>query len=143
MSHKNLNITISVTPEIYYRIENAVKYLNLNKIYEKETLEVGDINDFIVGSVVNFLEYVELFASPPKNFQLIDQDKRPIKNSFKQYLKKHDIKQIDLAKVIGMEAATLNGIVNNNSQPSMESFIKIWSALSFPPLDEIIYRENN
>jgi hypothetical protein len=33
--------------------------------------------------------------------------------------------------------------MNNKSQPSIEFFLRIWHALDYPPLTEILYREKN
>lgn len=142
MENEKINITISIGKDIHSRIQDAIQYFNLSTIYEKEYETIRTEEDFIVGAIVNFLEYVELFPNQVKRPQITKQDKRPIKNTFKQYLRNNGIKQKDLAEAIGMDRATLSMIVNNNVQPSMESFIKLWSALNFPPLDEIIYREN-
>ena len=143
MDDKKIKITIEINYSLYHRIQDAIKYLNLSNLYEKENIEIWNENDFVSGSIEDFLEYAEVFShrtSSKNELKLSKQEKRIIKNTLKQYLKRHNIKQLELAEATGIERGNLSMIINNVVQPSMDAFIRIWSALNFPPLDEILYR---
>lgn len=142
MYKEKIKITIEIDKNLHYRIQDVINYYNLGHRFKDVDRDLRTEQDFIIGSIVNFLEYVEVFAYPPKHVELLNQDKRPLKNTVKMYLKKHKIKQRELAQTIGMDEGTLSNILNNNVQPSMDSFIKIWAALNYPPLDELIYRQD-
>ena len=63
-----------------------------------------------------------------------------LKNRIKEVLKEKNIKQLDLADLTGLDKSTINLIVNNRTQPTLEAFLKIWAVLDFYPIEKIFYR---
>lgn len=142
MSEEKINLTIKVNKQIFDRVNDVVNYRNLALKFENQIeFEVGNVDDFIIGAVKEALNEAELFSYNPSKPELQNQDRRPIKNSIKFYLQKHKIKQIELSQATGIERGNLSSILNNNITPSLDAFLRIWGALGFPPINEIIYRE--
>jgi DNA-binding XRE family transcriptional regulator len=64
-----------------------------------------------------------------------------IKNKFKDYFKDTDISQREFAKMIGIHQSSLSSFLNNQKQPSLETFIKIWIGLGCPPISDLLTSE--
>jgi DNA-binding Xre family transcriptional regulator len=64
-----------------------------------------------------------------------------IKNNIKKIMKEQKITQKELSEMTGIDKSNLSIYMNNKSQPSIEFFLRIWHALDYPSLNEILYRE--
>lgn len=64
-----------------------------------------------------------------------------IKNNIKKIMKQQKITQKELSEMTGIDKSNLSIYMNNKSQPSIEFFLRIWHALDYPSLTEILYRE--
>lgn len=72
---------------------------------------------------------------------LIKDKKGAIKNNIKRIMKERKMTQKELAELTGIDKSNLSIYMNNKSQPSIDFFLRIWHALEYPPLTDILYRE--
>ena len=64
-----------------------------------------------------------------------------VKNRFKEILQRIGMKQKELAELTGIDNATISFILTNRNQPSIEYFLRIWTVLGCPPVEDVFYRE--
>jgi DNA-binding Xre family transcriptional regulator len=64
-----------------------------------------------------------------------------IKNNIKKMMKERKMTQKELSELTGIDKSNLSIYMNNKSQPSIEFFLRIWHALEYPPLTELLYKE--
>ncbi|QGQ48240.1 helix-turn-helix domain-containing protein [Metabacillus sediminilitoris] len=74
---------------------------------------------------------------------LIHSHEGAIKNNLKKILKEQKMTQKELSEITGIDKSNLSIYMNNKSQPSIEFFLRIWHALDYPPLNEMLYREKS
>lgn len=72
---------------------------------------------------------------------LIHSHEGAIKNNLKKLLKEKKMTQKELSEITGIDKSNLSIYMNNKSQPSIEFFLRIWHALDYPLLNEMLYRE--
>ncbi len=56
-------------------------------------------------------------------------------------MKERKMIQKELSELTGIDKSNLSIYMNNKSQPSIEFFLRIWHALEYPPLTELLYKE--
>ncbi|MET3505584.1 helix-turn-helix domain-containing protein [Halalkalibacter oceani] len=133
-------IKISLRDETYEELVKVVNYYN----YKNELLKIGEepvlIENFIKGSVVKQLAEIHTLF----NYDVVNQneiEQGVIKNRFKELLVNSEAKQKDLAEITKIDPSTLNLILNNKSQMSLDNFLRIWTAFNNPPIRRVLYRE--
>jgi DNA-binding XRE family transcriptional regulator len=136
---KLVEVPVRLRESTLQYIENIVTYENKkNQLFNKNK-PYATVEDFIAGCCIEIIKKLETYNEKivhgfdiPTNYKL--------KNNIKKILKDKNIKQLDLAELTGLDKSTINLIVNNRTNPTLDAFLKIWSALDFPPIEEILYR---
>jgi DNA-binding Xre family transcriptional regulator len=85
----------------------------------------------------------QLEDSPKQDIEQLIKYDGPIKNNIKKLTKERKITQKELSEMTGIDKSNLSIYMNNKSQPSIEFFLRIWHALEYPPLTELLYKEKS
>lgn len=138
-SEKFIEVSLKIRESTLQIIENIVTYENKkNQLLDNEKPYVT-IEDFIAGCCTEIIKKLEVYNEKiVHGFENVSSYK--LKNRIKEVLKEKNIKQLDLADLTGLDKSTINLIVNNRTQPTLEAFLKIWVALDFYPIEKIFYR---
>ncbi|MCM3671057.1 helix-turn-helix transcriptional regulator [Mesobacillus maritimus] len=83
----------------------------------------------------------QLEESPKLDIEKLIKSDGVIKNNIKKLMKKRKMTQKELSEMTGIDKSNLSIYMNNKSQPSIEFFLRIWHALEYPPLTELLYKE--
>jgi DNA-binding XRE family transcriptional regulator len=138
-TEKFVEVRIKIRESTLQFIENIVEYENKkNQLFNKNK-PYATVENFIVGCCLKVIKEIETYNEKivhgfniPINYKL--------QNNIKNILKEKNMKQLDLAELTGVDKSTINLIVNNRTQPTLEVFLKIWAALDFPPIEEMFYK---
>ncbi|MED1469868.1 helix-turn-helix transcriptional regulator [Bacillus salipaludis] len=137
-------LDVEYTPEDF--IKGATMYF-INAMLDNIEPDKPEIIKKLYGTLPEFVpilnEAVEQLGSNPKmNIEpLLNEKGGALKNNIKKIMKEKKITQKDLSEITGIDKSNLSIYMNNKSQPSIEFFLKIWHALEYPPLHEILYKE--
>lgn len=85
----------------------------------------------------------QLEDSPKQDIEKLIRSDGTIKNNIKKLMKEHKLTQKELSELTGIDKSNLSIYMNNKSQPSIEYFLRIWHALEYPPLTQLLYKENS
>lgn len=141
MKNEKIKFSIEMNLDTYSRLKDVVQYYNLfDKFYNVDG-EVLTEHDLIIGAIKEILDKFETFSDSKLNSDLTPKKNKPLKNNIKTYLKKRNIKQIELAQALGIDKGALTMYLNNYKQPPIDLFMDILAVLQYPSLDEILYRE--
>ncbi|WEG18527.1 helix-turn-helix transcriptional regulator [Alkalihalophilus pseudofirmus] len=133
-------ITIELNESTVKRLEELANYIDLeNKLFYKIE-ETTTIEELIKGSIIRQLWEMEVLLGDKKLNKDIEKV-GVLKNRFKELMKQHEVKQIELAKLTDIDTSTLNLILNNKQTLSLENFLKLWTAFNHPPIRTVLYRE--
>ncbi|ERN54313.1 helix-turn-helix transcriptional regulator [Alkalihalophilus marmarensis] len=122
------------------KIKNYVDYYNLRiKLLNIKTEEVTEEN-IIKGALVKFLKDTEVSLQGTTLNKEVEEF-GVLRNNFKSLSKELGIKQIDLAKLTQIDTSTLNLILNNKQQLSLENFLKLWAVFDYPSITEVLFRD--
>lgn len=136
-------LEIEISEETLEEINKFITYRNLKAILEPESIDKEDswsVEDFITGCVNTYItEIKELIHL--SNYGKLNKH-HPIKNKFKEYIDELGMSQRDFCKMIGIHQSGLSNIINNQKQPSLDTFIKIWLGLGCPRISNILYVED-
>lgn len=141
---KDIPINVNVNPKFYRKMAEIIGYSKVTKMTKDADLPTTE-NEVINAALYHYFKRIETI----NNFHNIDrkalnlEEGMKIKNSFKQILKNIGMKQKELAELVGIDEATLSTILSNKNQPSMEYFLRIWTVLGCPPIEDILYREKS
>lgn len=141
-NEKFIEVSIKLKESTFQYIENIVEYENKkNRIINdhEKIVKYVTVEEFIVGCCMEIIKKLETY-----NENIVhgfdNTKKYKLKNKIKEMLKDKNIKQLDLAELTGVEKSTINLIVNNHTQPTLEVFLRIWYALGCPPIEEMFYK---
>lgn len=124
-------ITIEINEEMYKKLEKLVDYQNMKNELRKNGNEELTIEDFILGSTITMLEFLNDYMSiTPKS---------KIKNNIKAIMEVKRMKAVELVAITNIEQSNMSQILSNRSQPSLDSFIRIWIALGMPLISDMVY----
>jgi DNA-binding XRE family transcriptional regulator len=138
---EKVNISIEISKDAFEKITNIVHVTNYN--LDKGTKRRVSPEDVVK---IGLFKYIDLYFDGPVNSNnanalLLGTD-RPLKNKIKLYLKKKKLSQVKLSERAGIGTSTLSEILNNKHQPSLDIFLRIYVALGYPELTELLYREH-
>lgn len=136
-NHKE--VIIHLKDDIILELERITQYRKLRTLNFSEKDDYHTMEDFIVGCICHYLRTLKNQI----DLSGLDDLGKPyrLKNKFKEYMDKKGIIPADLAKETGIGASNISLILKNKNQPSLDYFLRIWMALQCPPLDRILYRE--
>jgi DNA-binding Xre family transcriptional regulator len=138
-------INVEYTPEDF--IKGATMYFIDSMLDNIDAHKPKEITRKLYESLPEFLPILneaakQLKNTPKENVEpLINCHDGLIKNNIKKIMKDQKITQKELSEMTGIDKSNLSIYMNNKSQPSIEFFLRIWHALDYPPLTEILYRE--
>jgi DNA-binding Xre family transcriptional regulator len=138
-------INVEYTPEDF--IKGATMYFIDSMLDNIDAHKPKEITRKLYESLPEFLPILneaakQLGNTPKENVEpLINCHDGLIKNNIKLIMKEQKITQKELAEMTGIDKSNLSIYMNNKSQPSIEFFLRIWHALDYPPLNEILFRE--
>lgn len=133
-------ISIYLQNETIEKIKKIVMYENLRNELLSDNLPTDyEISDFITGCVNHQLDELDNF------FEIsgLDDLGKPfrLKNHFKELLDRRGWRQKDLAEITKIQPSSISNILANETQPSLDYFIRIWIAFGCLPFQEVLYRE--
>ncbi|WP_368657963.1 helix-turn-helix domain-containing protein [Metabacillus halosaccharovorans] len=140
-------INVEYTPEDF--IKGATMYFIDSMLDNIDAHKPKEITRKLYESLPEFLPILneaakKLGNTPKENVEpLIQYDDGLIKNNMKKIMKERKMTQKELSEITGIDKSNLSIYMNNKSQPSIEFFLRIWHALDYPPLNEILYREKS
>jgi|GEM_PF-6923878 len=140
-------INVEYTPEDF--IKGATMYFIDSMLDNIDAHKPKEITRKLYESLPEFLPILneaakQLGNTPKENVEpLINCHDGLIKNNMKKIMKERKITQKELSEMTGIDKSNLSIYMNNKSQPSIEFFLRIWHALDYPPLNEILYREKS
>jgi DNA-binding Xre family transcriptional regulator len=140
MENDEIEVTIKLKSRTFNEMLKLIRYQNLRNEYRKRDKPTDlDIVDFVTGCVNLYIEQVET----PERLSGLNDLGRPfrLKNRFEEIMKRKNLKQIQLAKMTGIDPGNISPILKNKNQPSLDYFLRIWVALDCPSLDTVLYRE--
>lgn len=137
MEYKKFEILLK--SEVVNKIEKVTLYKNISDELFNEGSEHFSVEDFIIGCVYHYIKTIESNNSMSGLNDLGKPYK--LKNRFKEIIKEKKISQKELAEKTQINAGNISQILNNNNQPSLDYFLRIWIALDYPRLDWCLYRE--
>lgn len=85
----------------------------------------------------------QLEDSPKQDIEQLIKNDGPMKNNIKKLMTERKMTQKELSELTGIDKSNLSTYMNNKSQPSIEFFLRIWHALEYPPLTELLYKEKS
>ncbi|WP_053434706.1 helix-turn-helix domain-containing protein [Sporosarcina globispora] len=136
---KHNEVVIYLKDSVITDITNYIEYQKLKKLNFDGNYNHTNMEEFIVGCVCHYLRQLK-YQIDLSGINDLGKPYR-LKNRFKEYMDKHGIIPADLAKQTGIGASNISLILKNKNQPSLDYFLRIWMALKCPPLDKILYRE--
>ena len=80
---------------------------------------------------------------PKQGIEQLIECEGVIKNNIKKLMKERKMTQKELSELTGIDKSNLSIYMNNKSQPSIEFFLRIWHALEYPPLTQLLYKEKS
>ena len=136
---KLIEVPVRLRESTLQFIENIVEYENKKNLLLNKNKPYATVEDFIAGCCIEIIKKIETYNEKiVHGFDITGEYK--LKNNIKKILKEKNIKQLDLSELTGLDKSTINLIVNNRTQPTLEAFLKIWAALDFPPIEEMFYK---
>ncbi len=140
-------INVEYTPEDF--IKGATMYFIDSMLDNIDAHKPNEITRKLYESLPEFLPILneaakKLRNTPKENVEpLIHYQDGLIKNNMKKIMKERKMTQKELSEMTGIDKSNLSIYMNNKSQPSIEFFLRIWHALDYPPLNEILFREKS
>jgi len=141
---KSKVINVEIDMELYDKVKSLIGYCQYNNLILKDDLPTTD-NDLINDALYFYFKRIDTITG----FYNIDrkalnlEEGMKIKNRFKEILINIGMKQKELSDLVGIDGATLSTIMSNKNQPSMEYFLRIWTVLGCPPIEDVFYREKS
>lgn len=132
-------ITFFIHDEVYKEIEKILHYRYARVLTLDIDAKSRSTEEFVKGCVMHYLKQIkkqEILAG-------IDDLGKPfrLRNKFKELMIKKGLKQKDIAEAIQIAQANISNIFNNENQPSLDYFLRLWVFFGCPPLNEVLYRE--
>ena len=143
MSNK-ISLSIQINPDLYTKIRSALGYCETMSRYEKGDFPITD-EDIINSALYYYFEKLDTrmsYTNVNRRALKLAKDQK-VKNRFKEILKRVGMKQKELAELTGIDEATISTMLANKNQPSIDYFLRIWSVLGCPPMEEVFYREKS
>jgi DNA-binding Xre family transcriptional regulator len=138
-------VNVEYAPEDF--IKGATMYFIDSMLDNIDAHKPKEITRKLYESLPEFLPILneaakQLGNTPQESVEpLINNHEGSIKNNIKKIMKEKKITQKELSEITGIDKSNLSIYMNNKSQPSIEFFLRIWHALDYPSLNEILYRE--
>lgn len=141
---EKIPLTINVNVDLYNKIRNVIGYNQSVLPFTNKDLPTTD-EEIINAALFNYFRSLDTitgyFTIERRALNLEEGNK--IKNRFKDILKMIGMKNKELAQLTGIDDATISTMLANKNQPSIEYFLRIWSVLGCPPIEDVFYREKS
>ena len=135
-------VKVGINPKLYRKISEIIGYSKVTKMTKDADLPTTE-KEVINAALYYYFKRIDTinsFHMIEKRAQKIDEELK-VKNRFKEILQRIGMKQKELAELTGIDNATVSFILTNRNQPSIEYFLRIWTVLGCPPVEDIFYRE--
>jgi hypothetical protein len=118
------------------KIQTIVQYENLKNQINPELSVTKQITveNFIEGATCKYVDMIEQLND-------INQSKGKLQNNLKQVMESKQWNAKYLSSITNIDPGTLSNILSNKAQPSMDNFLKIWSALNYPEIHTLFFRK--
>ena len=139
-----IELNVKINSDLYKKVREILGYTNTLVSFKDKDLPLTD-EEIINSALFYYFEKMDTvmgFHKIDKRALNLDEGTK-IKNRFKDILKMIGMKQKELAELTGIDSATLSTMLANKNQPSIEYFLRIWSVLGCPPIEEVFYREKS
>lgn len=135
-------VTVSLNEKIYQQIQDIVGYCKVSGLVISKELPINE-EEVINSALHYYLRRLENMASYLKveTRALNLKSGTKIKNNLKHIATMKKLKQREIADLTGIDQATLSTIFNNHNQPSIEYFLRLWTVLGCPDIEDCFYRE--
>jgi hypothetical protein len=136
---EKVEITLNIPKELFDKVSQYVSYKNTFNLLHKTKDQPFNEENFIIGAIKEQIETIENYHPVAIN-KTISFDDLKLQNNIGGFLKRNKIKQIDLAEWTQIDPTSISLIVKNRNQPTVDHFLRIWTVLDFPKIDELFYR---
>ena len=139
-----IELNVKINCDLYKKVREILGYTNTLVSFKDKDLPLTD-EEIINSALFYYFEKMDTVMGFHKIYKRalnLDEGTK-IKNRFKDILKMIGMKQKELAELTGIDSATLSTMLANKNQPSIEYFLRIWSVLGCPPIEEVFYREKS
>ncbi|MDZ5472679.1 helix-turn-helix transcriptional regulator [Bacillus sp. 31A1R] len=139
MDNNNVvELEFSIEKELYDEFQKLGDYLFYWDDKKEQKFEVEDL---IKSALESYIDNI-LRSGPQIADWLIgkaNDKKYTLKNRLKKVLKKKDKSQVWLSEKTGLPRSTVSQILSNNHEVSLRHFLLIWKTLDCPPLEKVLY----
>ncbi|GLI82341.1 hypothetical protein ANABIO32_00270 [Rossellomorea marisflavi] len=133
-------LTLFLSEELLGKVESYVDIENQkNSLWKNERTRYLQESDFIRGVLVDFFDEMES-NTVASGFDDLGKPFR-LQNNFKEIALKKGMTQKHVADLTNIDPGNISRIWKNQSQPSLDYFLRIWICLNCPPLNKCLYRE--
>ncbi|WP_442636590.1 helix-turn-helix domain-containing protein [Rossellomorea marisflavi] len=137
-NYKKVNLFLS--EELVNKVSAYVGIENQkNSLWRQERRNYIQETDFIAGIIIDFFDEIES-NSVSSGFDDLGKPFR-LQNNFKEIALKKGMTQKHVADLTNIDPGNISRIWKNQSQPSLDYFLRIWICLNCPPLNKCLYRE--
>jgi DNA-binding Xre family transcriptional regulator len=137
-NYKKVNLFLS--EELVNKVSAYVGIENQkNSLWRQERRNYIQETDFIAGIIIDFFDEIES-NSVSSGFDDLGKPFR-LQNNFKEIALKKGMTQKQVADLTNIDPGNISRIWKNQSQPSLDYFLRIWICLNCPPLNKCLYRE--
>jgi hypothetical protein len=133
-------VPVKLKLKTYSKISKVIQYANLKNEIRDNGIPIDyEVQEFISGCVNMYLNYIENF----EKIAGLDDLGKPyrLKNRFKELMITRKLQQKDISSATQIAPSNISNIFNNESQPSLDYFLRLWVFFGCPPLNEVLYRD--
>lgn len=127
-----MEIKINIPESIIEELNKHVTYHNVRSRFDEEEYE-ATIEDVILGALSLYLYWTGAEPLP-----LIKSNELIIESKYIELIKRQNRRQKEISELSGIPKSTLSTVLNGESVPSLETFIRIWIALGKPPIEHLL-----
>ena len=132
-------ISFYIEEDIYNELERIIHYRNSRILALDMGKKFGTVEEFSKGCLNYYLKQLRTQDS----LAGIDDLGKPfrLKNRFNELMLKRGLRQIDVSSATEIKPSNINKIFKNENQPSLDYFLRLWVFFGCPPLNDVLYRE--
>ena len=121
------------------KIEDIVHYMNMRNQLHNKPSEIIEVEDFIVSAVSQSLSNIKNYYAHVIQVNKKELAPFKIRNNFKTLLSNANETKTrkELSNMLSIDSAVMSQILNNKSQPSLDSMFRLWTYLNHPSLEEM------
>jgi predicted XRE-type DNA-binding protein len=132
-------ITVFLNETLYDEILDIIEYRNKRIVMDNEAKKVTSVEEFVTGSIIQVIKWIKKEDILSGNDDLGKPFR--LRNKFKHLMNEKGLKQKEVSDATQIKPSNISNIFNNENQPSLDYFLRLWVFFGCPPLDDVLYRE--